>query len=58
VTEFLSIHVVSTRMNPMFRKRRVPYAWTLVVDADEADRVKAEVEARWLDVTARICVYR
>ena len=52
--KYVRLQYESTRRNPAFKDRVVPYRWQNIVDAEEAERVKREAEDRWPDVTVTI----
>jgi len=58
MTKYVELHYVSTKINPMFKDRVVPYQWFHVVDARRAARWRTEAMKKWPDVTVTIRPYR
>lgn len=52
--KYVRLHYVSTKLNPSFKDKPVPYEWTNVVDADVAEEWKKRDEERWPEVTVTI----
>lgn len=47
----------STRLNPSFKDKPVPYAWSVVLPDWEYPKYKHDSEARWPDVTVSCEAY-